>query len=675
MNKKIQPILTRGTKLIRGHREFFLSLALMLLSALVFWGILFACFETNDDAGMAAIIYGYQGEFTSRMVFINVLMGYLMEACLTVIPQLPWYTLFQCGLLMASFGTMLYLIFCRFQRWTAVLPAALLLIFFGYHCFTLVQFSKTAGVAVIAGILLMFHAWTHRRRWWFYVLAGALILAGSLYRFSVFEMLLIPLAGVGLFLLIPLLKQRSWKDILRLCIPFVVVFALCFGCKVFDTWSYQHIDNWNEYLHFNSLRAQLLDYGFPDYEENIELYTSLGISEQDLTLYQNWEFADPERFTIEVMEQLVAAKEPRTPAALSTIWSNLGIGLLSYSFLPATLIVLMLGLLWSKKNSLLLLAYEVLAFCGIQIYLFLRGRYLVTRVDISLFLAVFLVLVLYTWEQAPKLQRRLGLVLSAAALVVSLPYMASTQAQAPSIQASAQSNQDVFELISSDPSHLYLVTGLPDDLSLFHIERQGNRSNWSQLGGWKTHSPIMQSVWDRFGVTNPYRNMVDNPDIYYLCNSDMELRLNYIRSHYAPDAQAYVVKLIGEDAAYPVFRIATTPPQLDWDSASTDTDGLVQDISYSWTDAGLNVSGILYEPGTNSFASNIYVGIETPDGEQSYSYTTQRQDASLGDVTTGSFGSFSIQFQEVPADGSRLTVYLETEDTLYAVDAGTISAP
>ena len=61
MNKKIQPILTRGTKLIRGHREFFLSLALMLLSALVFWGILIACFETNDDAGMAAIIYGYQG--------------------------------------------------------------------------------------------------------------------------------------------------------------------------------------------------------------------------------------------------------------------------------------------------------------------------------------------------------------------------------------------------------------------------------------------------------------------------------------------------------------------------------------------------------------------------------------------------------------------------------------
>ena len=674
MNKKIQPILTRGTKLLQGHREFFFSLALTLLSALVFWVILFARFETNDDVGMAAIIYGYQGEFTSRMVFINVLMGYLMEACLTVIPQLPWYTLFQCGLLMASFGTMLYLIFCRFQRWTAVFAASMLLIFFGYQCFTLVQFSKTAGAAVIAGILLMFHAWTHRRRWWFYALAGALILAGSMYRFSVFEMLLIPLAGVGLFLLIPLLKQRSWKDILRLCIPFVVVFALCFGCKIFDTWSYQYIDNWNEYLQFNSLRAELLDYGFPDYEENIELYNSLGISERDLTLYKSWEFADPEVFTIEAMEQLVAAKPPRTPATLSTIWSTLGIGLLYYSFLPATLIVLLLGLLWGKKQSLLLLGYEVLAFCGVQIYLFLRGRYLVSRVDISLFLAVFLVLVLYTWELAPKLQRRLGLVLSAAALFVSLPYMVSTQSQAPSIQASAQNSQDTFELISSDPSHLYLVTGLPTDLSLFHIESQGSRSNWSQLGGWKTHSPIMQSVWDRFGVTNPFRNMVDNPDIYYLCNSNIDLRLDYIHNHYSPSAYACVVKLIGEDTNYPLYRIVTGEPQLDWTEAEDATDELLWDFSYTWSENNLSFDGYLYQSNTNSFATSIYIGLEFPDGEQHTYYVTQREDSSLGDLNNGSYGAFGTFLGFAPPQGSKITLFLETEDALYSVDAGLLAA-
>lgn len=674
MKTHLNQLYSRTSQLIRHHWELSLALTLMLLTAVVCWGIFFPRYVINDDPGMASIVYGYQGEYTSRLVFINIIVGYILKACLMLFPQLPWYSLAQCALMLVSFSTILYLLFRHFHGWSAALPAALLLVYFGYYMFTTFQFSQTAGVSTIAGVLLLFHAWSQKRRWWIYLLAGGLILAGSMYRFSVFEMLLIPLAGVGVYLLLPLLKQRSWKDIMRLCIPFVLVFALCFGCKAFDAWSYRHMDNWNEYLEFNSLRAQLLDYGFPSYEENLELYQSLGISKRDLTLYKDWEFADPEVFTIEAMEQLVAAKEPRTPAVLTDLWSDLGVGLLQYFFLPAALIAVLLGLMRGRGSHLWLLLYEVLAICGVQIYLFLRGRYLLIRIDISLFLALFLILVLYVWDTAPQIKRRLALVLAASVLVSFLPQISTSREDTAAFQKNAQISQEIYQLFSSDSSHLYFATGIPEDLSLFYIAPEGSRLNWSQLGGWKTHSPIMQYVWDYHGITNPFRDMVDNENVFYFCNDDITLRLDYIQNHYSPFAYACLVKLVGEDTNYPIYRIVTGDPQLDWTQAQDATDELSWDFSYTWSENSLSFDGYLYQSGTNSFATNIYIGLEFPNGEQHTYYVTQYEDTSLGDLNNGSYGSFRTSLGFTPPQGSKITLFLETEDALYSVDCGLLAA-
>ena len=68
---------------------------------------------------------------------------------------------------------------------------------------------------------------------------------------------------------------------------------------------------WQEYLEFNQLRSQLLDYGFPDYDSNRDLYEELGISREALQLYQNWNFNDTEKFTTDVMRRLTEQKTSR----------------------------------------------------------------------------------------------------------------------------------------------------------------------------------------------------------------------------------------------------------------------------------------------------------------------------------------------------------------------------
>ena len=70
---------------------------------------------------------------------------------------------------------------------------------------------------------------------------------------------------------------------------------------------------WQEYQEFNSLRSQLLDYGFPGYDST-EIYQELGITREAYELYRTWNFNDPDRFTSEVMEQLVQEKSGYTIA-------------------------------------------------------------------------------------------------------------------------------------------------------------------------------------------------------------------------------------------------------------------------------------------------------------------------------------------------------------------------
>ena len=66
-----------------------------------------------------------------------------------------------------------------------------------------------------------------------------------------------------------------------------------------------HIRNGKNYKEYDNLRSEIIDYGFPSYYENSETYDSLGLNGEDVWFYQNWNFADPEKFNIESMEKIL----------------------------------------------------------------------------------------------------------------------------------------------------------------------------------------------------------------------------------------------------------------------------------------------------------------------------------------------------------------------------------
>ena len=191
----------KTSKTQRAWKNVLLAMLITALAAAVIWLMFPPHFtETNDDMIMASFAYGYMGEYTSKLVFINILVGKFLKLCIQAFPRFPWYTLIQCAIVYASFTALTFLLLQKFGRQRAMIPIAFLFSFFGYEFFSSMQFTKTAASAVTAGILLMFYGVSESRKWYTCFIGGLYTFAGSLYRFRIFEMLLLLMFGVGLLL-------------------------------------------------------------------------------------------------------------------------------------------------------------------------------------------------------------------------------------------------------------------------------------------------------------------------------------------------------------------------------------------------------------------------------------------------------------------------------------------
>ena len=56
---------------------------------------------------------------------------------------------------------------------------------------------------------------------------------------------------------------------------------------------------------------------------------------------------------------------------------------------------------------------------------------------------------------------------------------------------------------------------------------------------------------ESWGITNPYRDMIDNPDVYRI-DGDIKLTLRYLQTYYDENVTATLVKKVG---GLKVYRI------------------------------------------------------------------------------------------------------------------------
>ena len=329
-----------------------LSLIFSSLYVICLCGYFVPGWETNDDAGMSMILYGYGiASFpSSNIVFSNVLWAHFIQL-IPSIHGILGYSLATIGVLIISGALMLY---CLIKLETGRLISLLIVIFLITRPVLFPQFTINSGLLVVSAILC-WAVYAKQRSVTILVIGTALAFCSYLIRSNEFVFVL--------FLSLPLLPWKIFVNDRIVQITIGCLFIAIVGAASIDKLSYQN----SEWTAFNSLNEARLPY--TDFragnilKQNPDFLKTHGYSANDMDLIRYWFFVDE---TIADPAKLTAMqKEMGVTSSLKDSWTNgwHGIQVLWQSrLLPLTIAALLFYLLRPKWKIAAVWALSLIAF-------------------------------------------------------------------------------------------------------------------------------------------------------------------------------------------------------------------------------------------------------------------------------------------------------------------------
>lgn len=597
------------------RQRFWFCLLLNVLICVLFALVTAPFYEVNDDYVMTHLVDGSAGYTDPHLVFSNTILGWILVALYSICRIVPWYTLLQYLCICLGFACVTWVIQKRSEKqlrgW---LMNVLLWIYFGYECYTRIQFTKTAAIAGVSGMLVLYDALlpagTDLRdiyrfgvrvkpvkkgssRYlttpekgaempaisWLQVAGGiAVALFGSMYRVRQFLPCAVLTSGIGISLLFALRPYQN-RIRLRLLGRYAAVMGLVFGVTIgaaaLDHVAYQSNEEWGYHRQYNMLRARLLDYYMMDYAPNKEALDAAGIDYTAYKLICGTSVADPETFNIEAMK----AMKKMMP---EHVYFDKGI-LRAYfkDLLPSMInirtffVFASFFLIWllSRRHGLADLAgalWSVAAFLALYYYLFANGRYLANRVDTGLWYAMSIVFLWFILIQPEGKYSFVKPILIGTAMFASMvmyegdgfaPTYRWTQEAKNRKEAQAK-QQKRMEKVSEDKDHLYLaMMGTISDSRCsdpFHTLPKDYFSNVIWSGGWETYTARFNRVLEEYDITNPFRALVETDRVYLVAyKSDLELITDYLQ-RYGKNVSPRKVRSIKKSQGLNVYTFDST---------------------------------------------------------------------------------------------------------------------
>ena len=548
-------------------KQKYRKISVALISNLLILGAMAAfmrpSFETNDDIVFAELGSGLRGVKDAHLVFQNYGLGMIYRLLYGVTGRLPWYTIVQYMILFVSFTVVTYVLISRLGEISGLCLFVILACGFGYEGYIHLQFTKTAGIAAAAAVFLLLYLLEQEKySWW--GIAGGILLAviAYMYREDQFWASCGLMAGAGLLFLFDLRKYRNKKlRRLGICVlTFGVLLLSVFGVDRWDSSKYRSAE-WKEYQEFNQLRSELLDYGFPDYDSNQEIYEELGISREAYELYKSWNFNDTEKFDTEVMKKLVDLKQKRslTIRTVTAFIRRFPSDLLRMPMFYFFAVFALFWILCGKKDvcSVISVLAECLLLVAVYFYLYYQGRYMVNRVDVGLWFSACLVMLwIFSSGEVRYMNTKVSVLLCMICVVLGQFMMYKDWRLATSsIPEARVSQRAVLETIGTDKEHTYLAkSGMLSEIVCYGpFDRMPENllDNVYWFGGWECRTPGYTRAMEVHGIINPYRDVVNNENIY-LVDDNIDLTIKYIRQYYAENAEAVFVKTIGNVDVYQI---------------------------------------------------------------------------------------------------------------------------
>lgn len=479
---------------------------------------------------------------------------------------LPVFSIFQFLVLYLSFSGISYSLLKKLPSFAALAGTGVLLCFIGMDCYCLMNFTKTAGVAAVGGINLMFAAREERQRSGRFALMAlgfVLALAGLGLRVMEFFACAALMLPLGIYLLRHSCgKSFSLKAAANYALPFVVLLLVCMGLWGAD-WIIWSRSDCGEYRNYSNARSRVFDYGLPEYDDMPELYQSLGLDESTVALGQSFNI---EQWTEERLEKTAAARDAEKGAFSLGRYLGVVLDECLHSFFEQRHIYCFLGfvLLWLAGGRRDWLSYGVLLsslfiFLGLYLYLAYNGRCLVNRTDLGFFLALSVTLLWLINPERMHGEKFFCTLLLCCAVFLFL-WQSRSLISLPQSRAGepAPTTSSRVERLLAD-GHGFFHTLVSFDMNIctpLETVPENYAEKIFAIGGWWTGHPGMNELMAAYGVEIPYRDLVNN-DSCYLIAYDIDKVMEHVRHHYFPQAQALPVEPLSSETGLRIWRLVS----------------------------------------------------------------------------------------------------------------------
>lgn len=232
-------IMLRKNWYERATAKLLLAAGANLLFLLLLLKVFTPRYEINDDIFISMFIDGQMANKSRYIMFCNYFLAAVLEWMYDLTGNAyPLYSYYQYGLLFLSFTGISYILLRRCGFFAALAAAACLLGAFAADCYIWLTFTKTAGVGVTAGVLLMLFAKRERgtpgtpEGRGCLAAGAALCLASFALRTEPFVTGLALLFPVGLYELIGNVRSSGQKKFRAAAVyfrPFLIMLLLAAG--------------------------------------------------------------------------------------------------------------------------------------------------------------------------------------------------------------------------------------------------------------------------------------------------------------------------------------------------------------------------------------------------------------------------------------------------------------